>query len=262
MPGISSMLPMGGEAIWGDLEGAPDDLPGQEHTFGSFLNFRSGNWTTPAKNFTVEDAMAYLFNTTEDWYQNQVKTSYSQGVAHTAAEVEANEKSPQKWINPLETRLPLAPSLKIYCFYGVGKPTERAYYYRRPDPFSLTTLNITIDTSLTEADIDHGVIMGEGDGTVNLMSTAYMCNKGWNIKRFNPAAVKVTVVEMPHEPDRFNPRGGPNTADHVDILGRQNLNELILQVAAGRGDTIQDYVVSNIREYAERSKVYEENERK
>ncbi|KAM7194623.1 Lecithin:cholesterol acyltransferase domain containing protein [Rhypophila sp. PSN 637] len=259
MPGISSMLPMGGNAIWGDLDSAPDDVPGQKYSYGSLLNFRSSqNWTVPSKNYTVEEAMEYLFNTTEDWYTDQVRGSYSQGVAHTTAEVEANEKDPRKWINPLESRLPLAPSLKIYCFYGVGKPTERAYFYRPPEPGIVTHLNMTIDTGFTEGHVDHGVILGEGDGTVNLMSTGYMCNWGWKMKRYNPAGVKVTVVEMPHEPERFNPRGGPNTADHVDILGRQNLNEYILRVAAGQGHTIQDNVVSNILEYAQKAKIYEE----
>jgi phospholipid:diacylglycerol acyltransferase len=259
MPGISSMLPIGGNAIWGDLDGAPDDQPGQEHSYGSFLNFRPGlNWTAAERNFTVDDAMEYLLDTSEDWYRDQVKGSYSWGVAQTTAEVEANEDDPVKWVNPLETRLPLAPSLKIYCFYGVGKPTERGYYYRTPEHGSLTNLNMTIDTGLTQGMVDHGVVMGEGDGTVNIMSTGYMCNKGWKMKRYNPAKVKVTVVEMPHEPERFNPRGGPNTADHVDILGRQNLNEFILKIAAGRGDTIEDHIVSNIHEYAARAKVYEE----
>ncbi|KAH7325104.1 Lecithin:cholesterol acyltransferase-domain-containing protein [Stachybotrys elegans] len=261
MPGISSMLPIGGNAVWGDLNWAPDDQPGQEYSYGSFLNFRVGsNWTTPDRNFTISESMEYLFNTTEDWYKDSVKRSYSHGVAHTTAEVQANEDIPSKWINPLETRLPLAPSLKVYCFYGVGKPTERAYYYRAPDDPLSTTLNMTMDGTLTEGPVDHGVIMGEGDGTVNLISTGYMCNRGWHMKRYNPAGVKVTVVEMPHEPDRFSPRGGPNTADHVDILGRQNLNELILRVAAGKGDTISDYVVSNIREYAAKVRVYEEDE--
>ncbi|KAG7131117.1 Phospholipid:diacylglycerol acyltransferase like protein [Verticillium longisporum] len=102
--------------------------------------------------------------------------------------------------------------------------------------------------------------MGEGDGTVNLLSTGYMCNRGWDLKRYNPAGAKITVVEMPHEPDRFSPRGGPKTADHVDILGRQNLNELILRVAAGKGHTITDYVVSDIHKYADQVKVYEEGE--
>ncbi|KAK3904796.1 Phospholipid:diacylglycerol acyltransferase [Staphylotrichum tortipilum] len=244
MPGMSSMLPMGGNAIWGDLDGAPDDQPGQEHTYGAFLNFRPGlNWTAPERNFTVDDAMDYLVSTSEDWYKAQLKRSYSWGIAKTTAEVEANEHDPVKWVNPLETRLPLAPNLKIYCFYGVGKPTERGYYYRAPEYGALTNLSMTIDTGLTQGTVDHGVIMGEGDGT------------GWKLKRYNPANVKITVVEMPHEPDRFNPRGGPNTADHVDILGRQNLNEFILKIAAGRGDIIEDHIVSNIRQYADRAKL-------
>ena len=260
MPGISSMLPKGGDAVWGDLNWAPDDLLGQNISFGSFLNFKAGsNGTVPQRNLTMANSLEYLFNTTEDWYQKQVKDSYSHGVAHSTAEVEANQHDPRKWINPLETRLPLAPSLKIYCFYGVGKPTERSYWYKEPAQPELTDLNVTIDTGLTEGPIDHGVMMGEGDGTVNLMSTGYMCNKGWHIKRFNPAGSQITVVEMPHEPDRFNPRGGPNTADHVDILGRQNLNELVLRVAAGKGETITDYVVSQIREYSGKVKIYEDN---
>lgn len=85
-------------------------------------------------------------------------------MAHTSAEVEDNERDHRKWMNPLETRLPLAPNLKIFCFYGVGKSTERSYFYREDqDPNS--SLNVTIDTSLTMGAVDHGVIPGEGDGT-------------------------------------------------------------------------------------------------
>lgn len=262
MPGISSMLPIGGERIWGNLTWAPDDRPDQVHSYGSYLNFRlETNWTTPTANFTVGTAVDYLMNVTEDWYEAQIKRSYShQGVADTSSEVEKNMDDPVKWINPLETRLPLAPNLKIYCFYGVGKPTERAYYYRTPDPSVLTNLNITIDTGLTTANIDHGVIMGEGDGTVGLLSSGYMCNQGWKFKRHNPAGVKITVYEMPHEPDRFSPRGGPNTADHVDILGRQGLNELVLRVAAGKGSTINNNIVSDIKKYAANIKIFEESD--
>ena len=261
MPGISSMLPIGGDAVWGGIDWAPDDQPGQNHSFGSFLNFRAGcNYTTPARNLTMGASMDYLLETTEPWYQNQIKGSYSHGVAHTSAEVEANEDDPTKWINPLETRLPRAPNLKIYCFYGVGKPTERAYFYRAPDHPHQTNLNITIDVGLIEGEVDHGVVMGEGDGTVNLLSTAYMCNRGWHMKRYNPAGSQITVVEMPHEPERFSARGGPKTADHVDILGRQNLNELILRVAAGKGSTISNYVVSKIHDYAAKVRIYDEEE--
>lgn len=326
MPGLSSMLPIGGDRVWGNATWAPDDRPGQRRSYGSFLNFRpisdggSGTKdgstvdttttmpaaetttaiTSPDRNLTMEGAIDFLMRTTEPWYRDQIARSYSRGVAHTSAEVEANELDPRKWVNPLETRLPLAPSLKIYCFYGVGKPTERGYWYRRttstttpagsgggeesPLPAGTTRINVTIDTGLTTVAgeeggegaagaaagvggsgsgsdvVDHGVVIGEGDGTVNLLSAGYMCSRGWGLRRFNPAGARVRVVEMRHEPDRFNPRGGPNTADHVDILGRQTLNELILRVAAGRGDEIRDHVVSPIREYAARVKVYEEGE--
>jgi phospholipid:diacylglycerol acyltransferase len=120
MPGISSMLPIGGDAVWGNQTWAPDDRPGQNVSYGTFLNFKDNNYTHPAHNLTVEASMEYLFNTTEDWYQDAVKGSYSHGVAKTKAEVDANEKDPRKWTNPLESRLPLAPNLKIYCFYGIS----------------------------------------------------------------------------------------------------------------------------------------------
>ena len=210
MPGISSMLPKGGNAVWGNKTWAPDDMPDQKVSFGTFINFKESNSTQSPANLTVEESMDYLLQNSDTWYQDMIHNSYSHGVAHTAAEVEDNARDPRKWVNPLETRLPLAPNLKIYCFYGMGKTTERSYFYREEqDPTS--SLNVTIDTALTRGEVDHGVIPGEGDGTVSLLSSGYMCAKGWRIKRFNPAGVKIKVYEMPHEPDRFSPRGGPNT---------------------------------------------------
>ncbi|XTI86508.1 LACT-domain-containing protein [Cenococcum geophilum] len=256
MPGISSMLPIGGEAVWGNSTWAPDDRPEQNTSFGNFIRFRDHNSTHTAKNLTVSEALPYIFAHTESWYKDMVIGSYSHGVAHTRKEVEDNQLIPAKWINPLETRLPLAPNLKIYCFYGVGKDTERAYYYKE-DTDPLTQTNVTIDTGFTNGVVDHGVIMGEGDGTVNLLSSGYMCSRGWKIKRYNPAKVQVKVYEMPHEPDRFSPRGGPNTGDHVDILGRSSLNDLILRVAGGRGELIEETIHSNILKYAENVRIYD-----
>lgn len=77
--------------------------------------------------------------------------------------------------------------------------------------------------------------------------------------RYNPAGVKIKVYEMPHEPERFSPRGGPNTGDHVDILGRQSLNDMILRIAGGRGDELEENVVSRIKTYADRVKITEES---
>ena len=44
----------------------------------------------------------------------------------------------------------------------------------------------------------------------------------------------------------------------MDILGRSSLNDLILRVAGGKGDQIEDHYVSNIREYAEKVQIFEE----
>ena len=268
MPGLSSMLPKGGEAVWGNATWSPEDITAN-FTYGPFISFKPprNSTITPRRNMTVSDSLDYLLNHAEDWYSDSVKEAYSHGVAHTKAQVEANENRPPTWLNPLEARLPLAPNMKIYCFYGIGKPTERAYFYKEAQPLSAASeesrTNITIDTAFIAGPppdgtpvVDHGVIFGEGDGTVNLISTGYMCSKGWrNIKRYNPAGVKITTYEMPHEPDRFSPRGGPNTGDHVDILGRSSLNDLILRVAAGKGHEIEDKYESRIWEIAERVQI-------
>lgn len=176
-------------------------------TFGNTINFCGRNSSLTPCNLTVSESISYLLDHSEPWYKKMVIENYSHGVAHTREEVEKNQHIPSKWINPLETRLPLAPSLKVYCFYGIGKPTERAYFYKE----DIEKTNITIDTTHTKGEVDRGVVLGEGDGTVNLLSSGYMCAKGWRMRRYNPGGVKIKVYEMPHEPDRFNPRGGPNT---------------------------------------------------
>ena len=214
----------------------------------------------------MSESLDYLMEKADDWYKDQIQHAYSDGVAHTKAQVEKNENIPQTWLNPLEARLPKAPNMKIYCFYGIGKPTERAYFYKHSNNPLHGDINISIDTSVTTANgrlqqpgsVDHGVVFGEGDGTVNLLSTGYMCAKGWkNIKRYNPAGVKVTTFEMPHEPDRFSPRGGPNTGDHVDILGRSSLNDLILRIAGGKGHLVEEFYDSRIWEISEKVKIYD-----
>ncbi|KAH0543296.1 hypothetical protein FGG08_002359 [Glutinoglossum americanum] len=237
MPGISSMLPKGGDAVWGNNTWAPDDRFGQEISYGNIINFKESNSTRSEKNLTMRESMDYLLESSDSWYKDAVLANYSHGIAHTERDVEKkNERDPRKWTNPLETRLPNAPSLKIYCFYGVGKQTERSYFYREEQTPSRKS-NMSIDTT---------VINGE------------VFSEGWKLKRFNPGGSKVKIFEMPHEPDRFSPRGGPNTGDHVDILGRQSLNDLILRVASGKGDLIEETVVSNIREYSDRVQIFEE----
>jgi hypothetical protein len=44
--------------------------------------------------------------------------------------------------------------------------------------------------------IRNGVKLGEGDGTVSLLSLGAMCVEGWKRKRWNPAGIKITTVEV------------------------------------------------------------------
>ena len=48
--------------------------------------------------------------------------------------------------------------------------------------------------------------------------------------------------------------------DHVDILGRSSLNELILKIAGGKGDDIEDTYYSNINQYAEKVKIWDDDD--
>jgi phospholipid:diacylglycerol acyltransferase len=44
--------------------------------------------------------------------------------------------------------------------------------------------------------VQNGVKLGEGDGTVSLLSLGAMCVEGWKRKRWNPAGIKITTVEV------------------------------------------------------------------
>jgi phospholipid:diacylglycerol acyltransferase len=57
-----------------------------------------------------------------------------------------------------------------------------------------------IDYAHTDASANpqviNGVSMGEGDGTVSLLSLGAMCVEGWKRKIYNPAGIKVVTVEV------------------------------------------------------------------
>jgi len=210
-------------------------------------------------------------------------SNYSCGIEKDEKQLARNDHDPTKWTNPLEARLPNAPSMKLFCIYGHGKETERSYIYARGEyeydetfadspnaqcsnssecstPRSPLDLPLSrknwIDSEMNDETalpkVKNGVKFGEGDGTVSLLSLGAMCVEGWQRKRWNPGGMKVVTIELPHLPSPTIPRGGANTSDHVDILGSTGLNELIVKVATGAGDEVQNSFVSNIREYAAR----------
>lgn len=113
--------------------------------------------------------------------------------------------------------------------------TERGYYYRDDplesitacavdDPHSSTSCDLeatassrspvkrsSIDVAVTRAEAEpkvrNGVLYGEGDGTVPLLSLGAMCVEGWKRERYNPAGIEVVTHELEHNPTAFDPRG-------------------------------------------------------
>lgn len=57
-----------------------------------------------------------------------MESNYSNGIERDPARLKENDNDPRKWSNPLEVRLPNAPSMKIYCVYGHGKDTEVNFF--------------------------------------------------------------------------------------------------------------------------------------
>ncbi|BEJ02371.1 hypothetical protein CcaverHIS631_0701660 [Cutaneotrichosporon cavernicola] len=285
-PGASSMYMKGGERIWGDLDGAPDDPANATDTYGRFFSFRETastsekdmNRSTIYPNLTAEETVPYILEHTSDTYQRMFESNYSVGFETDPRQLRKNAKDHSKWSNPLEVELPQAPSMKIYCLYGHGKETERAYWYvkgeyeegegrdapdsqcdvgdsgceRTPGDFPLAR-NHRIDNDVTvkgtRPEVRSGVKFSDGDGTIATASLGAMCVRGWKGKtKWNPAGVKVVTREA------LDLRGGALTSDHVDILGSSPLNEAILKIVGGRGDLVKPHIGSDIERYVEKMK--------
>jgi phospholipid:diacylglycerol acyltransferase len=185
--------------------------------------------------------------------------------------------SKEEWDDPTRTPLPYAPNLKIYCFYGMGLDTERAYFYKREAQEMINTcdesnttqqssysanpdLPFIIDTSVEDPTnrIRHGVRMSDGDGSVPLISLGYVCVDAWPRKDsgMNPSGAKVVTREYPNRQEFSvdDPmRGGPSSSDHVDILGNFRMNEDLVRVVTNfETGKLKTDLVSDIESIARR----------
>lgn len=173
--------------------------------------------------------------------------------------------------DPLSTPLPYAPSMKLYCLYGAGIPTERAYFYKQTQPTSGRAPSIfqssdlsdyppfVMDSSVNdnELNINFGVRFSDGDVSVPLISLGYMCADAWrNSSELNPSNIDIVTREYYHKEDRkvTDPmrRGGPHSSNHVDILGNVDTTMDLLKIATGfQTEEVQDKFVSDIHKYAD-----------
>lgn len=218
-----------------------------------------------------------------------LETNFSYGIETDVEKLEENGKKDfRKWNNPLEIRLPRSKNMKIFCLYGVGKPTERGYWYKSGpfehdeadtdgqtakckgsaiecDPKNQTPVNplnfplsrqVSVDSDVhlehERPSVKSGVTFADGDGTVSVLSLGTMCVDGWTKSLYNPSGIPVVTHEIEHKPQGFDIRGGTTTADHIDILGSAELNEAIVNIVSGRGDLVEEKIVSQIKEYVKK----------
>ncbi|OVA19442.1 Lecithin:cholesterol/phospholipid:diacylglycerol acyltransferase [Macleaya cordata] len=162
------------------------------------------------------------------------------------------------WSNPLETKLPDAPDMEIYCLYGVGIPTERSYVYRLSPSDRCKSIPFRIDSSADGSDggcLRSGVYFVDGDETVPVLSAGFMCAKGWRGKnRFNPSGSPTYIREYKHKAPALLEGRGLESGAHVDIMGNVALIEDVMRVAAGATGTEVggDRIYSDILRMSER----------
>ncbi|ELR23917.1 Lecithin:cholesterol acyltransferase [Acanthamoeba castellanii str. Neff] len=264
---------------------------------------RSASAPSPAqhalvRNVTMGDAIEWMIKVADDpHFERYIRSVYSYGAETDGRKLLIGPREAKYWSNPLESSLPNAPHMKIYCFYGVGKGAERAYVYRHTDladelqqtvkehevgglvgdlaggdgddgqvkageaggqdieeeehdvPFRINN-----EVNDPENDLVSGVQDSQGDGTVPLMSLGYMCVEGWKREDYpyNPAGIKVLTREYPHQPSSVfsDIRGGPATADHVDIMGNYEMTIDILRLVSNQANKVEERIVSPIKDYA------------
>ncbi len=307
---LFGLLPKGGDAIWGigaDLSGANADddgtvavgtSEGVKSSFAPTIVWHNGtdeicpsstikNSTIPAtddvegfvlsnlkihpsRSWSMQQTVEYLLQTggaSSSIYGSDAKYGWKMRTSSTVAR--------KHWNDPVATKLPNAPSMKIYCLYGTGIETERAYYYKvscdKLDVAPATNCDnnmkadendeppeapFILDTTANDEsnNIRLGVQHSDGDASVPLISLGYMCQKWSQPKNpHNPSGIRVYTRERKHESQvtLSDPgRGGPASGEHVDILGNVGVIEDVVRIATGfevKEKVNEDIIVSDLK---------------
>ena len=192
---LPSMFPKGGKYFWGS-----EDLPAPDGSVNNMISFvdtwSNINISDPnfdarcnssvgtdiqvdfmmRRNLISNKSSSECFKFLKQFapnYASLVEDHYSFG-AFYKPEYRSNERY---WTNPLESVLPNAPSMSIYSLYGVGKPTERSYFYKADSTETCSSIPFVIDNSVhqPERNFSYGVVLGEGDGTVPVRQKLIVC---------------------------------------------------------------------------------------
>ena len=247
---VAGMLPRGGDRVWRADAGvrASETAAGRDD-FREMLQFTDGE----TAGMGVEEAIAAVLRDQARrggalWLSAQYGKTYSHGIAATPKEMQRVRARPTSWGNMLESQLPFAPKMRVYCAYGVNRATERAYHFLdRGDGRKM------INVSLSDGAVSGGIAYGDGDGSVPLISLGSACAFFWKKRTWNPSGMSTTLREVVDDPSSVQDvfRGGPHSGEHVDIMGNHQIIEDIVRVSAG-DFRLPEKVGSRIRDIAAR----------
>jgi phospholipid:diacylglycerol acyltransferase len=286
---LFTMLPKGGNAMWStgaDMcsEWSVDDPLCPPSGRSPMITMTdewpknvvfSDNWTEAMIHGTLLPFLVRPYHDNEDIIA--FLTSFGGGYGQNVSSAKLmtffgdNKISSKTWHDPTVTPLPYAPNMKIHCLYGIGLDTERAYYYRRSrieavvdrmdSGGNCTDPVLKLDASMENEtqNVRHGVRYTNGDGSVPLISLGYMCADAWTRKDsgLNPSMTPVFTREYEHHPEFSvdDPmRAGPHSADHVDILGNDDMVEDFLRIVTNTfvEKVDKDQITSDIKEVSEK----------
>ncbi len=81
----------------------------------SFENSSEVSARATNPNLTISAAESYILNHVPPSYQRMIASNFSFGIERDPEMIAKNDNDHRKWANPLEVRLPNAPSMKIHC---------------------------------------------------------------------------------------------------------------------------------------------------
>lgn len=273
---VAALLPKGGDAVWKFATANANTSANVETVHNATIESTEAveNMVNPAptslieivddetkttvtSSFGADDTVDFLRKLAPD-YMALVDSEYI--FSPRDVDPDLGTLDPRTWSNPLLAPLPAAPSTKLHCLYGVGKPTPRTIRFAPLAPIA----DARRTERLFEISRKGGVIDGDGDGTVPLVSLGYMCVEGWASAKLNPARLKVVTKEYVHEdlPAReamsrplelIQGLANEKDGDHVTILGNRELIADVIDIVLG-GDTTftESRISSDICQLAER----------
>jgi len=248
--------------------------------------------TEPIVNKALKKLASGLGHTTKDVVEFLLAWGGGMGPTispvnqYSFSERSNEDPSTRIWHDITKTPLPYAPNMKIYCLYGVGVDTERAFFYKRNDEehgsFALHNSSdgnnsqkfadppFILDTTIEDPEngIMHGIRYSDGDGSVPLLSLGYMCAGPWRNQTsgLNPSGSKVITREYMHRAEFKvdDPmRKGPNSSEHVDVLGNHDMLIDFVKIVSDEGlDTVTDNIISDIKNIVQRIEHYPNEEPK